>query len=34
VYLAHAIVLWWLALAIRRLWPTPRAFWARLLLGG
>jgi uncharacterized membrane protein len=33
VYLAHAVLLWWLALAIRRLWPAPRSFWARLLLG-
>lgn len=33
VYLAHAVVLWWLALAIRRLWPAPRSFWGRLLLG-
>jgi uncharacterized membrane protein len=33
VYLAHAFVLWWLALAIRRQWPAPRSFWGRLLLG-
>jgi uncharacterized membrane protein len=34
LYLAHAIVLWWLAFAMRRLVPSPRSFWGRLLLGG
>jgi uncharacterized membrane protein len=33
VYLVHAVVLWWLALGIRRRWPAPRSFWGRLLLG-
>jgi hypothetical protein len=33
VYLAHASVPCWLALAIRRRWPAPRSFWGKLLLG-
>jgi uncharacterized protein len=33
-YLLHAMLLWWIAVAIRRLRPAPRAFWGRLLLGG
>jgi uncharacterized membrane protein len=32
-YLAHAALLWWLALGLRRLRPAPRSFWGRLLLG-
>jgi len=33
MHLALALGLWLLALAIRRRWPAPRSFWARLMLG-